>query len=75
MKKKKKRKRKKKEATNSEDKKEEDKEAEEEEVPTKATYQLTLANYSTLHRIIIQEMISRSVKHILRNLTKSLQVI
>ena len=61
-----------KEATNSEDKKEDKEEAEEEEVPTKATYQLTLANYSTLHRIIIQEMISRSVKHILRNLTKSL---
>ena len=68
------------EATESEDKKEEkeeekekeEEEEEEEEAPTKATYQLTLANYSTLHRIIIQEMISRAVKHILRSLTKSL---
>ncbi|KAI5961219.1 CLU1 [Candida pseudojiufengensis] len=51
----------------------EDKELEsKEEIPSKATYDLVYANYNTLYKIIINEMIARASKHILRNLVKSL---
>ena len=46
-------------------------EEEEEETPTKATYQLSLASYSTLYRVVVQEMIARASKHVLRDLTKN----
>lgn len=65
-----------KEDTEKGEKKEDDKEVkseeeEEEETPTKATYQLSLASYSTLYRVVVQEMIARASKHVLRDLTKN----
>ncbi|RLV94351.1 Clustered mitochondria protein [Spathaspora sp. JA1] len=55
-----------------EEKKEEDEEKEEEEEPSKATYEPIVANYNVLHRIVIQEIVARSSKHILRQLTTGL---
>ncbi|KAI5955645.1 CLU1 [Candida jiufengensis] len=45
---------------------------EEESEPSKATYDLAIANYTTLYRLVIQEMVARASKHILRKLLKSL---
>ncbi|RCK60406.1 Clustered mitochondria [Candida viswanathii] len=57
-------------AKEGEEKKKEETEEAEEDTPTKATYQVTLANYLTLHRIVVLEMVARASKHVLRDLTK-----
>lgn len=44
---------------------------EETEEKTKATFEPVFANYSTLIRVCIQEMIARSSKHLLRKLSSS----
>ncbi|CAK9438413.1 uncharacterized protein LODBEIA_P26370 [Lodderomyces beijingensis] len=36
------------------------------EVQSKATYEMVVANFDTLHKLVIQEMVARSVKHLLR---------
>lgn len=51
--------------------KEED-EDKEEETPSKATYELAVANYNATYTIAIQEMIARASKHILRKMIKAI---
>ncbi|KAG7660738.1 CLU1 [[Candida] subhashii] len=58
-----------------EDKKEDEKkeeEAAEEEEPSKATYEPIFANYNVLYRIVVQEMIARASKHVLRKLVSEI---
>ena len=46
-----------------------DKDAEEQPV-SKATYELVLANYNSLYRLAIQEMVARASKHVLRQIMR-----
>ncbi|CAK7901506.1 clustered mitochondria protein 1 [[Candida] anglica] len=71
-------KRKAEEEQKSEEKDEESKEEEakeeesKEETPSKGKFDLAVANLDTLHKIAVQEMIARAVKHILRKSTADL---
>lgn len=42
------------------------------EEKTSAAFESTIANYDSVYRLAVHEMISRSVKHLLRNMSKSL---
>ncbi|EGW35071.1 accessory factor to EIF3 [Spathaspora passalidarum NRRL Y-27907] len=55
-----------------EEKKEAEEEKEDEEEPSKATYEPIVANLNVLYTIIVREIVARSSKHILRQLTTGL---
>ncbi|ODQ78006.1 hypothetical protein BABINDRAFT_163053 [Babjeviella inositovora NRRL Y-12698] len=55
-----------------EETKEEAKEEREEKVPSKADFNPTIASYTTLYTVSVQEMIARASKHVLRAFSKDL---